>query len=187
FSPLLFLSGANGDFIKALPSILISTMIVSTVLALTFVPAVRYLIVKKKMPGHPGLIGRAFTWCSNFYADKILHKIIKRPLLTYLALLIVAVFSVGLIRFTPFEFFPDADRSEVTLDLIFDEGQTIEKTHENAQAVLSHLTGEMEHVESASLFTGDGVPNLFGASLEQAAPTTAQVTLESSKATMDAP
>ncbi|AKG74702.1 efflux RND transporter permease subunit [Salinicoccus halodurans] len=186
FSPLLLLSGANGDFIKALPSILISTMIVSTVLALTFVPAVRYLIVRKKAPKHPGIIGKAFTWGSNVYADKLLPKIIKRPLLAFLTVLIIAVLSVGLIRFTPFEFFPEADRSEVTVDLIFEEGQTIEKTHEDAQDVLSYMLGEMEHVESASLFTGDGLPNLFGASLEQSGPNTAQIALQIDKEQMSA-
>lgn len=56
----------------------------------------------------------------------------------------------------------------MTLDLIFDEGQTIESTHEDAGAVLDYLLDEMDHVEAASLFTGDGLPNLFGASLDQA-------------------
>ncbi|WP_425023703.1 efflux RND transporter permease subunit [Planococcus ruber] len=39
FSTLLFLSGGNGAFIKALPSILITTIIASTVLSITLVPA----------------------------------------------------------------------------------------------------------------------------------------------------
>src|SRR5690606_3192559 len=38
FSPLLLLSGGNGAFIKALPSILITTIIASTVLSITLVP-----------------------------------------------------------------------------------------------------------------------------------------------------
>lgn len=186
FSPLLLLSGANGDFIKALPSILISTMVVSTILALTFVPAVRYLIVRKKVPKHPGLIGKVFTWSSNVYADTFLPKIIKRPLISFFAVLVVALLSLGLIRFTPFEFFPEADRSEVTLDLIFEEGQTIEKTHEDANDVLSYLMEEMDHIESVSLFTGDGLPNLFGASLEQSGPNTAQIALQIDKEQMSA-
>src|SRR5699024_10058373 len=44
FSPLLFLSGANGEFISALPSILITTMIVSTVLTLFLVHVHLYLV-----------------------------------------------------------------------------------------------------------------------------------------------
>lgn len=186
FSPLLLLSGANGDFIKALPSILISTMVVSTILALTFVPAVRYLIVRKKVPKYPGAIGTVFTWGSNVYADKFLPKIIRRPLISFFAVLVIASLSLGLIRFTPFEFFPEADRSEVTLDLTFEEGQTIEKTHEDANDVLSYLMEEMDHIESASLFTGDGLPNLFGASLEQSGPNTAQIALKIDKEQMSA-
>lgn len=186
FSPLLFLSGANGDFIKALPSILISTMIVSTVLALTFIPAMRQVIPVRKVPKHPGLLGKVFTWGSRIYADKVLPKVLKRPLLTFLAILIVTLLSVGLVRFTPFEFFPEADRSEVTIDLIFDEGQTIEKTHEDTQEILDHLLSEMDHVKGSSIFTGDGLPNLFGASLDQSGENTAQIALQIDKEKMSA-
>ncbi|TVT27829.1 efflux RND transporter permease subunit [Salinicoccus cyprini] len=181
FSPLLLLSGANGEFIKALPSILITTMIVSTVLALTFVPAARYLLKQRKVPEYPGLLGRLFTRGGDFYADKVLPAIIRRPLITFLTVLVIGALSLGLIRFTPFEFFPEADRSEVTVDLIFDESQTIGQTHEDANAVLDHIKNEMPHVEASSLFTGTGLPNLFGASLDQSGPNTAQIALEIDK------
>ena len=186
FSPLLLLSGANGDFIKALPSILISTMIVSTVLALTFIPAMRQVIPYKKTPKNPGLLGKAFTWGSKVYADKVLPKVLKRPLLSFLAILIVTLLSIGLVRFTPFEFFPEADRSEVTIDLIFDEGQTIQKTHEDTEEVLAHLLEDMDHVEGSSIFTGEGLPNLFGASLDQSGENTAQIALQIDKEKMSA-
>ena len=186
FSPLLLLSGANGEFIKALPSILISTMIVSTVLALTFIPALRKVIPVKKVPEHPGILGKAFTWGSKVYADKVLPKVLKRPLLTFLTLLVVTLLSVALVRFTPFEFFPEADRSEVTVDLIFDEGQTIQKTHADTKEVLEYLLAEIDHVEDTSIFTGEGLPNLFGASLDQAGENTAQIALQIDKEKMSA-
>ena len=186
FSPLLLLSGANGDFIKALPSILISTMIVSTVLALTFIPAVRHVIPYKKVSENPGILGKVFTWGSKVYADKVLPKVLRRPLLSFLVILIVTLLSVGLVRFTPFEFFPEADRSEVTIDLIFDEGQTIQKTHEDTEEILSHLLEDMDHVEGSSIFTGEGLPNLFGASLDQSGENTAQIALHIDKEQMSA-
>lgn len=186
FSPLLLLSGANGDFIKALPSILITTMVASTILALTFVPAIRYLLGQRKAPEHPGLLGRLFTRGGNLYADKILPAIIRRPLITFLTVLVIGALSLGLVRFTPFEFFPEADRSEVTVDLIFDESQTIEQTHEDANAVLDYIVDEMPHVEATSLFTGSGLPSLFGASLDQSGPNTAQIAIEIDKAQLSA-
>src|SRR5699024_7180252 len=186
FSPLLLLSGANGDFIKALPSILISTMIVSTVLALTFIPAMRQVIPYRKISKTPGLLGKTFTRGSKVYADKVLPKVLKRPLLSFLVILVITLLSVGLVRFTPFEFFPEADRSEVTIDLVFDEGQTTQKTHEDTEEVLAHLLKDMDHVEGVSIFIGEGLPNLFGASLDQSGENTAQIALQIDKEQMSA-
>ncbi|MHC0551819.1 efflux RND transporter permease subunit [Salinicoccus sp. CNSTN-B1] len=102
-------------------------------------------------------------------------------MITFFAVLVIGILSIGLVRFTPFEFFPEADRSEVTVDLIFDEEQTIDQTHDDANEVVDYMTAEMPHIEAVSLFTGTGLPNLFGASLDQSGANTAQVALEINK------
>ncbi|SDL19512.1 Multidrug efflux pump subunit AcrB [Lacicoccus qingdaonensis] len=186
FSPLLLLSGANGEFIRALPSILIMTMLVSTVLAIILVPALRYIIPIRKVPDHAGIFGKTFTKASNLYADKLMPKFLKRPAITFTVVLVIAVLSLGLARFTPFEFFPEADRSEVTVDLLYDNGQTIEETHERANEVIDYLNDTVDNLEGATLFTGSGLPNLFGASLDQSGTHTAQLALYIDKEQMSA-
>ena len=44
----------------------------------------------------------------------------------------------------------------------------------------------MDHVEGSSIFTGDGLPNLFGASLDQSGENTAQIALQIDKEKMSA-
>src|SRR5699024_11305865 len=44
FSPLFFLSGDNGDFIRVIPIILITKMFLTTVLAIIFVPLLTSII-----------------------------------------------------------------------------------------------------------------------------------------------
>lgn len=186
FSPLLLLSGANGEFIRALPSILITTMVVSTILALILVPALRYIAPVRKVPDDAGIFGKTFTKLSGWYADKLVPKFIKRPLITFFIVFIISALSLGLFRFTPFEFFPEADRSEVTVDIIYDNGQTIEETHERANDVVDYLDETVDNLEGVTIFTGDGLPNLFGASLDQSGSHTAQLALYIDKEEMSA-
>lgn len=186
FSPLLFLSGENGEFIRALPSILITTMLVSTVLAIILVPALRYIMPIRNVPDNAGIFGKTFTKASNLYADKLIPKFLKRPVITFTIVLVIAVLSLGLARFTPFEFFPEADRSEVTVDILYDNGQTIEETHERANEIIDYLNDTVDNLEGATLFTGSGLPNLFGASLDQSGTHTAQLALYIDKEQMSA-
>lgn len=184
FLPLLLLSGANGQFIRALPSILITTMIVSTVLALLFVPALRYLFSNVKLRKNPGYLGGLFKWGSNFYAYKLLKNFIKKPLVSFLIVFVICVSSFALIRFTPFEFFPTADRDEVTVDVIYPTDRPIEATHEDVMALAAQMELEMDHVEETIVYTGQGTNNLFGSSLSMPGANTAQIILKIDKEIM---
>ena len=184
FLPLLLLSGANGDFIRALPAILITTMIVSTILALVFVPALRYLFSGVKLRKNPGFLGGLFTAGSKFYAYRLLKNFIKRPLVSFLIVLAITASSFVLIRFTPFEFFPAADRDEVTVDVIYSDERSIESTHEDVMALARQMEMEMPHVEETIVYTGQGTNNLFGSSLSMPGPNTAQIVLKIDKEIM---
>ena len=48
FLPLVFLSGANGSFIRALPSVLVTTVLASMVISLTLVPVYQYTANRKR-------------------------------------------------------------------------------------------------------------------------------------------
>ncbi|SFE87401.1 efflux RND transporter permease subunit [Alteribacillus iranensis] len=190
FSPLLFLSGANGEFIRALPSILITTIIASTILALLFVPIMRYVNYQRKkgsFPSHPGLLGKPLEWVAKTYAYKVLPVMIRKPLITTLAGVILASSCFTLIRYTPFEFFPDADKDVVTVDVLAPQGTPIETTDDLANEVGAFLEENEPVIQEVSVFTGTGLSNLFGASLDQSDSHTAQLALhidnESLKAT----
>ncbi|WP_142826752.1 efflux RND transporter permease subunit [Planococcus soli] len=178
FSPLLLLSGGNGAFIKALPSILITTILASTVLSITLVPMMQYLKTKrkaKKISDTPGFLGKPLEKIALFYSNKVLRGVLKRPLLVGLGGLLISTGLLSLALFTPFEFFPAADREEVTMDVRLAEGTTIEETDAFLADLTEQVVSEDEDVAEIAIFTGEGLPNLFSASMDNTGGNTGQV------------
>ncbi|WP_027964539.1 efflux RND transporter permease subunit [Halalkalibacillus halophilus] len=164
FSPLIFLSGANGAFIRALPSVLIATLLASTVVALILVPAIRYVIYKRKtkpIKEDPGILGKPLTKSANFYAVRIVKKLIGIPKRTAAIGLSLATLVFVLVIFTPFEFFPAADREEVTIDVSLENGQSKEDTLETMELIAEDFRENEEQIKDISIFTNDSAPNLF--------------------------
>ncbi|TYS16665.1 efflux RND transporter permease subunit [Rossellomorea vietnamensis] len=177
FLPLVFLSGGNGAFIRALPTVLITTIIASTLVALIFVPVMRYLLYSKtsrKISDSPGFIGKPLDKFSDFYADKVLTKFSKKPFITSLIGLVFTTAIFGLVVLTPFEFFPSADREEVTVDVTLPIGTTLDQTSETL-AEMEEMLKNDEGVYETSVFAGTGLPNLFNSSLSNAGPNTGQI------------
>ena len=178
FSPLLLLSGGNGAFIKALPSILITTILASTVLSITLVPMMQYLRTKrraKKISDTPGFLGKPLEKIALFYSNKVLRGVLKRPLLVGVGGLLVATGLLSLALFTPFEFFPAADREEVTMDVRLAEGTTIEETNAFLTDLTEQVVSEDGNVAETAVFAGEGLPNLFSASMDNTGGNTGQV------------
>ncbi|KIL46479.1 multidrug transporter [Jeotgalibacillus alimentarius] len=177
FLPLVFLSGGNGDFIRALPTVLITTIIASTIVALLLVPMLRYSFYRntsKKMSDSPGLLGKPLNAIADFYADRILRKTAKKPLLTGAIGLIVTTLLFGLVVLTPFEFFPAADREEVTVDVTLPIGTPLEET-ESTLLEMADVLAQDEGVYETSVFAGTGLPNLFNSSLDTTGEYTGQI------------
>ncbi len=178
FSPLLLLSGGNGAFIKALPSVLITTILASTVLSITLVPMMQYLRTKRKkrkISDTPGFLGKPLEKLAQVYSEKVLKGVLKHPWLTGVGGLVIATALLSLALFTPFEFFPEADREEVTMNVRLAEGTTIEETDAFIQEVTQEVASEDEDVNETAVFTGEGLPNLFAASMDNTGANTGQV------------
>ncbi|MGM0851264.1 MAG: efflux RND transporter permease subunit [Bacillota bacterium] len=177
FLPLIFLSGGNGAFIRALPTVLITTIIASTLVALIFVPIMRYLLYSrttKKVPDAPGFLGKPLNKLADFYADTVLKKFSKRPFVVSAIGLVFTTAIFGLIALTPFEFFPSADREEVTVDVTLPIGTTIEETASTLED-MEQLLKTDEGVYETSAFAGTGLPNLFNSSLSNSGQNTGQL------------
>ncbi|WP_028782996.1 efflux RND transporter permease subunit [Thalassobacillus devorans] len=178
FLPLTFLSGSNGDFIRALPMVLILTIIASTIMALTFIPTIQYARNKKasSKPGKKaGLLGGVFTRMENLYADRLLPKVTKRPWTTGLLGLLACVLLALLILKIPFEFFPSADRPEVTVSVTYPQGTTLEETKESIEKMEEFLVDNNTTITETAVYAGSGLPNLFSSGLERSGENTGQL------------
>ncbi|MCL7747952.1 efflux RND transporter permease subunit [Halalkalibacter alkaliphilus] len=165
FLPLLLLPGEAGAFIRPLPVVLIATMIASTFVALFLIPTFRSIKESKKEHQQErksaGFLGKTFDRSSQFYSEKIVSRITRRPLLTVITGFLIGTAAYGLIPFIPLEFFPDTDREEVFVEMKLPEGTSLQETDRQAADVEEWLEN-IDYVESVTSYIGTNVPRLFG-------------------------
>ncbi len=150
FFPLTFLSGSNGAFIRALPIALMGTVIASTLLALTVIPTVQYtrqLALYKTKKRRVGLLTNAFRWLEDHYTKHILPATIKKPWVTVISGVIACVLLLLLAVKVPFEFFPAADREEVTLSLTLEEGTPMDETDQTLENIEDYIKDNANHIK----------------------------------------
>jgi multidrug efflux pump subunit AcrB len=179
FFPLLFLTGGNGDFIRALPSVLITTIIASTIISLTLVPIYTSWRRKKgtgKKEEKLGLLGGQIDRLANWYSSNILRRVVKAPVKFSVVGLVICTLIYGLMPFIPVVFFPSADRAEVTVDVTLPVDVTMEKTNESL-VEMANLLAEDEAIVEISIYTGTGLPGLFGQMMTGTGENTGQLLL----------
>ncbi|MRX71199.1 MMPL family transporter [Bacillus lacus] len=177
FSPLVLLSGANGSFIRSLPSVLILTIVASMIISLTLVPVYQYSVNRKKIrisDKEPGFLGKPLKKLGDYYADTLLAKIVKRPLLIGIGGIVLTTLIFFQAFFVPFEFFPAANKKEITVSVTLPTGYSLEETHAALEEIESDLLNFPETEETA-VFTGTGVPRLFSETIDNPGENTGQI------------
>ncbi|UHA62051.1 efflux RND transporter permease subunit [Metabacillus litoralis] len=192
FMPLTFIGGSNGAFIRALPSVLITTIIGSTIIALTLVPIflmwnqkrlVKKATVKKQKDG---LLGKPLEGLAAFYSNKILKKVVKYPMRIGLTVLVFCTFVYGLVPFIPVVFFPSADREEVTVTVTLPPEKTIEQTEDFLKEMQEYMKEEDSAIYESTIFAGTGEPGMFGSVISNPGENNGQIVLRVDKESQSA-
>ncbi|MCI3922160.1 efflux RND transporter permease subunit [Paenibacillus sp. TRM 82003] len=183
FAPLLFLQGDIGAFIKPIPTVVSLTMLASMVISLTIIPIFRAWYDGKRqksgevMQKPSGFLGKQIEALTNVYSGRWMSNILKRPLLTGLAGLLIGTAAYSLVLFTPIELFPDSERPEATINVQMPIGTAIEETDRVVREIADWVLQQPE-VEQVAYAAGGGAPTLFSdiaSGAPPSNPTTAQL------------
>ncbi|MDL0431589.1 efflux RND transporter permease subunit [Marinobacter sp. TBZ242] len=153
FMPLLLSKGGTADFTRGVPVMIMLTLSVSYLLAISAVPllAARFLKPRKVDAREDRLIG-----LSRFLGNLVA----TRPGTLILAGTALVVFSLALTPFMKQQFFPNADRPQVVVELYMPEGTDQERT----SAVAADLERAIRTRPEALLvhrFTGFTGPSFY--------------------------
>ncbi|WP_372965718.1 efflux RND transporter permease subunit [Marinobacter sp.] len=152
FAPLLMAKGGAADFTRGVPVMIMLTLSVSYLLAISAVPllAARFLKARKNISGDR-LVG----------FSRFLGRLVYRSpgkLITFGVVLVVI--SLGLTPFMAQQFFPNADRPRVVVEMYMPEGTDQARTAEVAEKLERAIRTQPEALE-VHRFVGYTGPSFY--------------------------
>ncbi|MDC0764832.1 efflux RND transporter permease subunit [Brevibacillus sp. AG] len=169
FGPIMFLPGDAGQFIFPVPLIIIFTMGASMFMSLTIIPIYREWNERRnkkrsKTETHyrkpAGLLGKQIDTLTNWYGDRVLKVMLKKPLKTGLSGVLIATAAYGLVMFVPVQLFPDADRPQMVVNITTPVGGNLQETDRIVLGV-SEWISQQAHIQKVSSFVGGNAPQML--------------------------
>lgn len=158
FAPLYFLEGDTGNFIRSIPQVIIVTLIVSSIVALFFVPAIRKVL----KDGNKKYTKIDLLWDNvRLIYKNIFSFIFKKYRLFAIGSLVVSTAAILLILTLDIQFFPRAEeRNELIVDVKLPEGSDKIATEEVMNKVYTILNEE-PGIDDYFSVSGDGLPRIY--------------------------
>lgn len=152
FTPLLLSSGGTADFTRGIPVMIMLTLTVSFFLAVSIAPLASAWFLK------PATVTRS-AWIDSLGSNAA--ALSRRfPRFVIIAGFILAGGSMMLFPYLNFQFFPNADRPQVVVEMFLPEGSDIRQTHLLSQELETALRGR-PGVVSVHRFVGATGPGFY--------------------------
>lgn len=154
FSPMLFVPGPAGEFLRTLPQTVIIAVTASFLVAITVTPVLAYLFFNKlkKEADKRTIVRRIY--------DLVLRvgmKYKKSTVLASILLIVLASYGASQLHI---EFFPKADKNVFYINLYSESTSDIASTAQLA-AQVEEILQENEEVVSYTTAVGDGLPKFY--------------------------
>lgn len=167
FSPLLFLSGGAGDFIRPLPTVIIAAIIASTLVALLVIPVYRYWLEERLQDINKltqnGWLDSQLNHLQSYYEKIILPKVLAKPKRYVVFCLLISLTAYLLIPLVPKEFFPDVEREEIFIEIELPKSYSLTSTREKVGEIESYII-EQTGIMKVNTFYATIMPRIFGMS-----------------------
>jgi HAE1 family hydrophobic/amphiphilic exporter-1 len=167
FGPMAFFPGSTGVIYRQFSVTVISSMLLSVLVALILTPVLCATMLKAIPKGHEPSEGavwflrpffrwfdRAFFRARDFYVRLVGHVLAKK--LRYLFVFVLIVVAMGyLFQRMPTSYIPDEDQGILMVQAMLPSGSTLEQTEAVIAKVADHfLTNEKEGVDSLITVAG---------------------------------
>ena len=163
FLPLLLLSGACGEFIRALPIAVAVALSVSFVVAMMLTPMINGAFIKKGL--HDASAEQqekkptALDYMQRYYNQIIAWAMHHRKKVLISGVL-AFIGGIGILSLVRQQFFPLAERDQFVMDVWLPEGTRIEATDAAVRRIEGVLSKEKE-VRSYTSFLGSSFPRFY--------------------------
>ncbi|MCK5130038.1 MAG: efflux RND transporter permease subunit, partial [Clostridiales bacterium] len=150
FAPFLFLTSIAGDYIKALPQIVIVTLAASYLVAVLIIPVFAFIFFKPKKKSN-----------KKFPVKKAFLKILKKGMKAKWVVVLIIVIALVVTGYLAYDidkiFFPTSDKDIIYIDITNNSSDNIDSTANIAGEVSIILENE-ECIEYYVTAIGGGVP-----------------------------
>jgi len=170
FIPIIMMPEASGEFIKSMPIIIIATLVMSLLVALTITPLITSKIYKN-IPAEASKRKMTFIerkmqqLIEGPYRRSLLFSMNHKVLIISIAV-IALIFSLIAFRFVGISFFPKAEKPQFLIQVNLPEGTNLDKTNQvtmDVEAVLDTLSGVSYYASNI----GHGNPRIYYNVLEK--------------------
>ena len=178
FLPLAFLPEGAGEFIRSLPMAVLLTIIASLFVALTIIPFLSSLILKKHESVEGNFFMRAFKKYINDPYAHILAWAFNHPWKTILGTLVIFFSSFLIVPQIGFSLFPKSDKPMFVVNVKAASGSSIKETNRITRRIEQDLM-QQPNIVSVSTNVGNGNPRVYYNEFQQFyAPTFGQLLVQ---------
>ena len=164
FVPMAFFGGTTGVIYRQFSITLVTAMVLSLIVALTFTPALCATLLKQHDPNKPqsnGIFARFFRWFNRSF-DKVsvkyqggVNRMTHSKIFSGIIYGAVLVVIVLLFQKLPSSFLPDEDQGVVMTLVQLPPNASLERTDKVVSTMTNYfLENEKEHVESVFSVAG---------------------------------
>jgi multidrug efflux pump subunit AcrB len=161
FLPLVFLPGGSGDFIRSLPTAVITSVLASMVVALTIIPFLSSRILKEHLaPTEGNIFLRLLKKAISKSYSVVLDKALNRPVVAVLIALIIFGGSLALIPVIGFSLFPASEKPQFLIEINTPPQSNIDYTNYVTQQIEKQLK-KYPQIKYYSSNVGKGNPQIY--------------------------